>query len=116
MSVGRRIGGSLVAAVLTLFALQVAPSLAFGSPSSGEITRAQASPDWTVASIAGGANTTVQGSQCLEPPEEPEPPEEEGPWEESDIRWEELFWPETCNWTPYATVGPGASQADCSSP
>src|SRR5438132_1263634 len=53
MSVGRRIGGSLVAAVLTLFALQVAPSLAFGSPSSGEITRAQASPDWTVAASPG---------------------------------------------------------------
>jgi hypothetical protein len=111
MSVGRRIGGSLMAAVLVLLALETAPSLAFGSPSNGEITRAQVSLDWTVASIAGSANTTVQASECLEPPDPPEEPEEEGRGP-----WEELFWPETCSWIPYATAGPGTSQADCSSP
>ncbi len=111
MSVGRRIGGSLVAAVLTLFALQAAPSLAFDSPSSGEITRAQVGPNWTVASIAGSANTTVQaGCELPEPPEPPEEEHERSPW------LGEEPWLGPCGWIPYATVGPGTSQADCSSP
>jgi hypothetical protein len=113
-SVGRRVCIGLVAAALMLFALQAAPSLASGPSSSGEISRAQVSPDWTMASIAGVASRT---NECVEPPEEPEPPEGPEPGESSGPTppIEPESPPQMCGWIPYATVGPGTSQADCSS-
>lgn len=114
-SVGRRVGASLVIAALMLFALQTAPTLASGTSSSGEITRAQVSPDWTAASIAGVASRI---NECVEPPEEPEPPEGPEPGEPSGPTppIEPESPPRMCGWIPYATVGPGSSPADCSSP
>jgi hypothetical protein len=116
MSAGRR-GGWIVVATFALLSLQAAPGLALAS-SGGEITRAQVTPGWTLAGIAGIASTTLQAEACTEPPEPPEPPREEPvegeEWEGAPP--EEFFRPETCSWIPYATVGPGASQADCSSP
>jgi hypothetical protein len=102
-----------VAAALMLLALQTAPGLASGPSSSGEISRAQVSSDWTTASIAGVANRI---NECVEPPEEPEPEGPE-PGESSGPMppIEPESPPRMCGWIPYATVGPGASQADCSS-
>lgn len=81
------------------------PSGAAGA-SSGEITRAEASSDWTAASIAG---VVERINQCQTPssgkpgpfePAPPTPPDSE-PW--------------TCGWIPYVTLGPGSSQGDCTS-
>jgi len=72
------------------------PAAALGT--SGRITLAEANTAWTQAHIAG----TVEWSKCdhgiggqSEPGSPPPPP---------------------CEWTPYATVGPGTPAADCSSP
>lgn len=91
----------------------LAAALALGLPagasgaSTGEITRAQVGSDWTTASIAGMA---VRSGDCQEPPIGPEPP----PGEESTppILPESPPW--TCGWIPFATIGPGSSQSDCS--
>ena len=90
-------------------ALAVCVPAGAAASSSGEITRALVSPDWTTASIAGKA---VRSNGCLVAPEQPpskgsekEKPEPPPPPESP---------PGVCGWIPFATVGPGSSQADCS--
>lgn len=90
-----------LAALLTVGAVAALASV------SGEITRAQANESWTVASIAGSASWTA----CPEHPEErePKPPPEE------EITFGPSSWP-PCSWTPYATIAPGSSSAECNAP
>jgi hypothetical protein len=94
---GRESGTSLV--TLTIFAMvaMLLPASAIAAV-SGQITRSEATQNWVSASIAGSATQTVG---CVEDPEEPgSPPPPSG----------------ACDWVAYATVGPGDSIADCSSP
>lgn len=95
----------MLACLVAMLALGV-PGAAVAD-SSGEITRAQVSPDWTTASIAGNA---VRSNGCEAPPKEPKP----GPEEEvvPPILPESPPW--KCGWIPFVTIGPGSSQADCS--
>lgn len=84
------------------------PSGAVAS-SSGEITRAQVNPDWTTASVAG---STVRSNGCIQPPDgvPGKAPGEEFPAPLAPPSSP----PGVCGWIPFATVGPGSSQADCS--
>src|SRR6476469_6527215 len=90
-------------------------ALALGAPagasasSSGEITRALVSPDWTTASIGGEA---TRSNGCIRPPKGEKPDKEE---KEKDPQTPPPDTPPgLCGWIPFATVGPGASQFDCS--
>lgn len=98
-------------------------ALAFGVPagatasSSGEITRALVSSDWTTASVAAFA---VRSNECGEPPEgiagkEPPPGEFPAPDEPTIISTPGAA-PWRCGWIAFATLGPGASADDCASP
>jgi|SRR6187402_2311879 len=89
--------------------LAIAVPAGAAASSSGEITRAQVSPDWTTAGIAGSAS-----SACPTLPEPKLPPEPEPPWEEEPVPepWVSDW---ACSWTVFATVGPGASLGDCES-
>lgn len=93
---------------LLLFTCVLTPGAA--DASVGEITRAQVTAGWTSASIAGVA-TRISG--CQAPPGQPK----SGPGEEPPpppIQPDSPPW--TCGWIPYATLGPGSSPGDCSSP
>lgn len=72
-------------AVLT--AALLAPAKAHAS--SGEISQALASADWTRGSIAG----SVTSSGCTDAPPAA-----------------------SCTWIPYATLGPGTAESECASP
>jgi hypothetical protein len=101
--------------LVTLLALAsvVVPAAAHGAL-GGAITRAQATSDWTTASIAGVA---VRPGDCIEPPKGPEPGPGEGeePLEGPTIIDGPDSAPWTCGWIPYLTVGPGSVASDCSS-
>ncbi len=98
------------ALILALALLAALPAAAHGA--SGTITRAEASADWAHGSVAGIVYRTVECLSVSSSPgpskPDPHPPE----WESPPPA--EYFSP--CAWIPYATVGPGTSQADCSSP
>jgi hypothetical protein len=79
-----------VATAIALFA----PSRALGS--DGEITQALASADWTRGDIVG----MVSWSGCAD---ESELLREPGP-------------APYCAWVPYATIGPGNSESECTAP
>lgn len=67
--------------------------------SSGEITRAEANADWTLASIAGSVTWDECTSVSSTEPWEPEVPEPiSGP---------------ACWLEPFVTIGPGSEVADC---
>ncbi len=66
--------------------------------SSGEITTAEASGDWTTGHLVGWASWTGCGSV--------ESSEPLSPWLGNPE-------PVPCEWQPFATVGPGATEADC---
>lgn len=109
---GRSVRLFVVVAAGMVVLLSVAAAIALASSSgasvSGEISRAEANEAWTTGSIAGSA----QWADCPEAPypgpgPEPEPFEEE----EGEIIWDPPFW--NCEWTPYATVGPGSDPAEC---
>jgi hypothetical protein len=80
----------------------IVPANALGS--SGEITRAAATADWTEASIAG----SVAWSGCADAV---------APWPRSSSgpRAEVASPPPHCGWIPYATIGPGVSESECAS-
>lgn len=78
--------------------------------SSGEITQAATTPDWTVGSVAGSVAWT--GCEHTPPPQRPTKPPY--PWEPelSSQLDEEPY----CGWSPYVTVGQGADPTECSDP
>jgi hypothetical protein len=84
-------------------ALAFSAGVAMASSSTGELTHAEASPDWTAAHLAGSASWT--GCGVSEPSE---PPELflEGPLSGPGTR-------APCYWRPFVTVGPGSTEADC---
>lgn len=88
------------------------PVDAFAS-SSGEITRAVVTGGWESGSFAG---TAIRANHCEEVPEErePRPPGEPGESSSSVIQPSSAPW--ECGWIAYATLGPGSSSSDCSSP
>lgn len=89
-----------------------APCVAAGS-FSGEITRAQVTADWANASLAGFAEGSVHCAHGKGGVGGKEPPEGPGlfPWG-PPVLPDSPPW--ACGWIPLATLGPGASQADCS--
>jgi hypothetical protein len=93
----RAIGVLPMAGAVLVCALTPAAS----ASSSGEITRALASGDWSSASIAG----SVTWGGCPQPPAPP--PSKEFPPEKGDTA--------TCDWTPYVTVAPGSDPSECKS-
>jgi len=95
--------------MVLLWVSLLAPAAASGT-SSGEITRAEVSPDWTTASISG---TAVRSNYCppLPPPPPPGPEGPEKPGEKLPVPPSSPPW--RCGWIPFATVGPGSTQADC---
>ena len=105
-------------ACLVIAVALVLPGGAIAS-SSGEITRALVSSDWTTASIAASA---VRSKGCVEPPEEKigkePPPGEEFPERpfETIITSGPEYAPWECGWIAFATLGPGTSADDCASP
>lgn len=107
----RRVAWLGIAAVVCIAAIPCVASATPPPPGSGEITRAQASADWTLGSIAGMAEWT--GCEFGELPEEPPGPEEEGEGGEVGAGDEP---PPSCRWMPYATVGPGTDPSDCGTP
>jgi hypothetical protein len=100
------VGAALVLAMLI-------PSSALGS--SGEITRAQVSADWSHASIAGMVDWT-ESCEVLGPVERPRPPRPPEGQPEPPGAIDQPPPSVTCTWIPYATVGPVSPGADCSSP
>lgn len=88
---------SLVTVTILAFVGMVFPAGAAATV-EGQITGAVADPAWSFGSFAGEVD---QASGCVEAPEAPgssDPPQA------------------ACGWTPFATVGPGSSPGDCSSP
>lgn len=101
--------GSAIIALTCGFATLVAGS-ALGS--SGTILEARASVDWTNGSFAGAVYRTYS---CLQLPSLRKPPPSPGlPTDPPSIEIPEYFSP--CAWIPYATLGPGDEEGDCSSP
>lgn len=104
----RRSRGGAAALAATLVVAVLMPASA--SATSGAITKALASSDWTSATVAGSVTWTVCGLQLPKSPG-PEPPkegEEEAGAPDSP--------PPSCGWTPFATVGPGTEASECASP
>jgi hypothetical protein len=99
---GRHIHGILAVGAVLVVAMLSTDS-AFGS--SGEITQAQASSDWSHASIAGIVYRT---DACVDQPAPTLPP-----WDPELAEPPEYF--PRCGWIPYATLGPAAPEDDCSS-
>lgn len=93
---GLCLGTALVTAAF--LAMLTAP---FASGSTGVISAAEASADWTTADLAGSASW--EGCEILDPLG-PEP----APGSSGYL--------EDCAWRPFATIGAGSSSADCSLP
>ncbi len=103
-------GGLAIGAVFTA-AMLLAPATA--AALTGEITRAQVSPDGAHGWIAGAVR---QSNACQEPPEPQEPPPPgPGPGKSVPPKLPESG-PWLCGWIPYATVGPATQEGGCSSP
>lgn len=90
-----------IAVVCTIVNLALLATVSQAAASSGEITRAEASPDWTTANVAGMIEWT---KECE--------------WVEDGLWW---WWTgETlrreCRWEPYVTIGPGDGGEDCLAP
>jgi cell division septation protein DedD len=84
-------------------ALAFSTGVAMASSSTGEITGAEASPDWTAAHLAGSASWTGCGvSESSDPSELLL----EGPLTGGQAQ-------APCYWQPFVTVGPGETEADC---
>lgn len=95
---------AVLAAALVLAVL--APASA--SATSGAITKALASSDWSSATVAGWVTWTGCGLQAPEP----EPPKEEGEEELPPVGPVVTG----CSWTPFVTIGPGTEASECSGP
>lgn len=105
--------GKAIRIGVPVFALMVsAIVVASASATTGQITRALATPEWSYASIAGSVAWT--GCELEEPkrPPEKEPPKEEGEEEPPPVGPIVIG----CNWTPFVTIGPGTEASECSAP
>jgi len=100
----RLIGIAIPVAALASLLACVAPAGA----TSGEVTRAEASADWTEGSIAG----SVTWTGCERPIDMPEGPKPEEPNEEGP---DELPGGEQpyCGWIPFVSIGPGSDPSEC---